>query len=214
MMKAAIFDFDGVVIDSKEIHRKSWELLAAREGRSLPDGHFERGFGRTNRIIIPEILGWNCKPDEIERLSIAKEEIYRLILKEEGISPIRGIVPFLDQLKVAKIPCAIGSSTALANIELVFSLTGIGRYFHAVVSAEDVTRGKPDPEVFLTAARKLGIESHACVVFEDALVGVDAALTGGMRAVALTTSHPASSFERAFKVFETLEGVPIDVIFS
>ncbi|MCB1121472.1 MAG: HAD family phosphatase [Verrucomicrobiae bacterium] len=191
----AIFDWDGVVIDSSRCHEKSWDLLAEEEGRILPEGHFKKGFGRKNQVIIPDILGWTRDPDEIERLGHRKEALYRQLVLEDGVERISGIEDFLKSLWSAGIPCAVGSSTPRKNVETILGLVGFAGYFEAIVCAEDVTHGKPHPEVFLTAATKLGIQPENCVVFEDAFAGLEAAKAGGMKSIGLATTHPAESLQ-------------------
>lgn len=191
----ALFDWDGVIIDSARQHEQSWVLLAREIGRSLPEGHFKKGFGRKNEAIITDILHWSDDPRRIAQLSLRKEELYRELVITEGVDPLPGVREFLARLRDAGVPCAIGSSTHRANIETIFAITGLARYFAHVVSAEDVRAGKPDPQVFLLGARRIGRAPTACIVFEDALAGLQAAQAGGMRAVAVATTHPVTGLE-------------------
>ena len=193
----AIFDWDGVIIDSSWHHEESWERLARELGKPLPPGHFLKGFGRKNEFIIPEILGWSRAAAEIARISLRKEALYREVVAERGIEPLPGVRPWLERLRDAGVPCAIGSSTHRANIDLSLGLIGLGEFFAHIVSAEDVTRGKPDPQVFLTAAARIAREPERCVVFEDALVGLAAARAGGMKCVAVATSNPPEQLRPA-----------------
>ena len=185
----AIFDWDGVIIDSSSHHEESWERLARELGRLLPQGHFKKGFGRKNEFIVPEILGWTRDTAEIERISLRKEALYSDVVAELGIAPLPGVRPWLERLRDTGVPCAIGSSTHRANIDLSLDLIGLREFFANIVSAEDVTRGKPDPLVFLTAAARIGRQPERCVVFEDAFVGLEAARAGGMKCVAVATTH-------------------------
>jgi HAD superfamily hydrolase (TIGR01509 family) len=196
----AIFDWDGVIIDSRRHHEESWNRLAQEEKKSLPQGHFIKGFGRKNDYIIPEILGWTHEAGEIERIALRKEAIYRDIVGEWGIEPLPGVREWLGALKEAGVPTAIGSSTHRANIDLSLGIMGLQPFFAHVVSSEDVTRGKPDPQVFLTAARKIDRKPEACVVFEDAHVGIEAARAGGMRAIAVATTHRPGELTNADRV--------------
>jgi beta-phosphoglucomutase family hydrolase len=197
MKWGAIFDWDGVIIDSSAHHEESWERLAAETGYSLPPGHFRRGFGMKNEKIIPDLLAWSFDPDEIHRLSLRKEELYREIVKEWGIAPLPGVLVWLDRLRDQGIPCAIGSSTHRLNIETGLSILGFRERFASVVTAEDVRHGKPDPEVFLTAAARIGVAPQRCVVFEDALVGIEAAHRGAMQVVAVATTNPIELLKAA-----------------
>lgn len=193
----AIFDWDGIVIDSSAAHEESWELLAAEENLPLFEGHFKLGFGRKNEWIIPNMLKWSENPAEIARLGFRKEELYRQIIAERGIEPLPGVRELLDFLKEKAIPCVVGSSTPRLNVETIMDVIGVRGYFSGICAAEDVTRGKPDPEVFLKAAAKIDRQPGRCVVFEDAHYGIEAALAGGMKAVAVGTTHPLDSFAKA-----------------
>ena len=191
---AVIFDFDGVVIDSHEAHERSWFALADELDRPFTRETFVATFGQRNESILP-LLGWAEEGDKarIQQLGDRKETLYREILRSEGIQPLPGVVALLEDLRAQGIPSAIGTSTPRANVECVLEITGLAVFFREVASAEDVTRGKPDPEVFLKAAEKLGVAPFACVVIEDARVGIRAAKAAGMKALAVTTTHPAES---------------------
>ena len=186
-----IFDWDGVIIDSSRQHEASWERLAAEEGCVLPAGHFKAGFGKKNEWIIPELLGWTREPAEIHRLSLRKEALYRAIVVERGLDALPGVREFLGRLRDAGVPCCIGSSTHRENITTILGVLGFAGMFGGMVTAEDVTQGKPHPDVFLKAAAKLGRAPGRCVVFEDAFAGIEAARAGGMKVVGVATTHPA-----------------------
>ncbi|MFP6899947.1 MAG: HAD family phosphatase [Opitutales bacterium] len=191
MRIGAIFDWDGVVIDSSEHHEKSWEMLAEEVGESLPPDHFKRGFGKRNAVIIPEILNWSQDPAEIERWSLRKEELYREVVAERGLRALDGVRQLLDELNEAKIPCIVGTSTERANVEMSLELLSLHGQFSDMVCSEDVSRGKPDPEVFLKAAEKTGLPPERCFVIEDTAHGLEAALAGGMKAIGVATTRPA-----------------------
>jgi len=186
----ALFDWDGVIIDSSAQHEKSWEQLAAEIGKPLPADHFVRGFGMKNQAIIPDILGWTDDPAEVDAWSLRKEHLYREVIREEGIRPLPGVMDLLQLLDERDVPCAVASSTHRENVETVFDAIGVRRFFRAVVTAEDVSRGKPDPEVFVRSAGKIGCRPEDCVVFEDALVGIEAGLAAGARVIAVATTNP------------------------
>jgi beta-phosphoglucomutase family hydrolase len=202
---ACIFDWDGVIIDSSRAHEESWERLALEINRPLPPGHFVKGFGSKNEFIVPEILGWTRDLSEIHRLSLRKEALYRQVVQERGQPALPGARAWLERLATAGIPCAIGSSTHRDNIELILGLTDLREFFQAIVTAEDVSLGKPDPEVCLTAAARLGYPPDRCIVFEDALVGLAAARAGGMRVIAVATTHRADELTEADQVVHRLD---------
>ncbi len=197
MTIGAIFDWDGVVIDSSSHHEASWELLAKEVSKPLPSDHFKRGFGQRNAVIIPEILDWSHDPAEIARWSLRKEALYRDIVGEQGLVALNGVRELLDELNEAEIPCVVGTSTERANVEMSLDLLSLHGKFSDMVCSEDVSRGKPDPEVFLKAAEKTGLPPNRCFVIEDTAHGVEAALTGGMKAIGVATTRPARHLSAA-----------------
>lgn len=202
-----LFDWDGVVVNSAPQHQVSWELLAAEEGLALPAGHFKRGFGRRNSFIIPEVLGWAREPIEIERLSQRKEVLYREILEQTPLEPLPGVRSLLQDLKVNGVPCAVGSSTERENITMLLQRFGLIDLFAVLITAEDVSLGKPDPEVFLKAAEAINRHPKNCVVLEDSEAGLQAARAGGMYALGVANTHPVSELQSADQVVSSLEQV-------
>jgi len=212
MTWGAIFDWDGVIIDSSAHHEESWERLAREVAKPLPAGHFKRGFGMKNEFIIPQLLAWTSDVDEIKTLSLRKEALYREVVRDRGLKPLAGVKTWLKKLAEAKVPCVIGSSTHRENIEMALELIGLHEYFSAVVSSEDVTHGKPHPDVFLQAARKIGCSPERCVVFEDAQVGIQAARAAGMRVIAVATTHPLDELKAADLAVKRLDELTIEQI--
>jgi beta-phosphoglucomutase family hydrolase len=202
---AAIFDWDGVIIDSSRQHERSWQQLAEEEGRVLPPNFFRRCFGMKNEPAISELLGWTRDPQEIHQLSLRKEEFYLDLIRHDRIAPLLGVVAWLNTLRRASIPCAIGSSTPRGNIECVIDAVNLRSHFQVIIAAEDVKHGKPHPEVFVLAAKKLGVPPTRCVVFEDAHVGIEAARAAGMKVVGVATTHPAETLRGAARVVQRLD---------
>lgn len=201
-----LFDWDGVVIDSSAQHERSWELLASERSLSLPEGHFKAGFGKKNEVIIPA-LGWSEDPEIVKKLADRKEEIYRELVAASGVVILPGARELLSALKAAGIPRAVGSSTPRANLEALFAATALDRFFDAVVCGNDVTHGKPDPEVFLKGAFLLGLDPGRCVVIEDAFAGIEAARRGGMKVIGVATTNPIESLSECDLAVPSLEGV-------
>lgn len=206
MLRAVIFDWDGVVVDSSAHHERSWEILAAQRGLPLPAGHFKRGFGKKNNVIIPD-LGWATDPGEVDALAHEKEEIYRDLVRQHGIKPLPGVRALLSALQAANIPCAIGSSTERANLDCLLDLMELRHFFGVIVSGEEVVHGKPDPSIFLLAAERLGCTPADCVVIEDALVGIEAARRAGIPVLAVATTEPANALSCADRVVPDLSAV-------
>ncbi|MGH8048939.1 MAG: HAD family hydrolase, partial [Chthoniobacterales bacterium] len=200
---AAIFDWDGVIIDSSAQHERAWESLSVEINKPLPEGHFKRGFGKKNEVIIPD-LGWATEPAEVHALGVRKEELYRELIRRDGVTPLPGARELLEALDAAGVPCAVGSSTARINIETIFGMTGLQKFFRAMVTGEDVKHGKPAPDVFLAGAERLGVKPDRCVVFEDALVGIEAAHAGGMKCIAVATTNPIEALGAADMAVQSL----------
>jgi beta-phosphoglucomutase family hydrolase len=206
-MKGVIFDWDGVVIDSSAQHERSWELLAEEIQKPLPPGHFKAGFGKKNQEIIPDLYGWSDAPAEIQRLGDRKEELYRMLVREQGVVVLPGARELLVALRDASIRRSVGSSTPRSNLDAIFAATGLGELFDAVVSANDVGNGKPAPDVFLLAAERLGLEPADCLVIEDAHVGIEAAHRAGMKVLAVATTNPLTELVLADAAVSSLAGV-------
>ncbi len=207
-----VFDLDGVIIDSHDQHEKSWFQLAGELDLPLTREQFKESFGMRNEMCIPDVFGWVTREetDRIAELGDRKEELYRELLASGGLAPLPGVVALVSGLSAAEMPISLGSSTSRKNIEVCFKTTGLDRFFGLnYTGAEDVSRGKPAPDVFLEAARKIDRPANHCIVIEDAHVGIEAALAAGMKAIAVTTTHPRETFSDsgASLIVDSLEEV-------
>ena len=213
-----IFDLDGVLIDSHDQHQRSWFMLADELGRPLTKAQFKESFGMRNERVIPHVFGWAGaeERERIHELGERKEALYRELLRSDGIDPLPGVVDFLSALRDAGVPCVVGSSTSRLNIEVCLEMTGLNVFFgEHYAGAEDVSRGKPEPDIFLEAARRIDRDPARCFVVEDAHVGVEAGKRAGMRVIAVTTTHAAETFVGAATpdcLFSSLTEVDIDTI--
>lgn len=206
---AALFDWDGVIIDSSAQHEKSWERMSREDGLPLAPDYFKHSFGMKNENIIPDLLGWATDPEEVKRLSLRKESLYRAIVASDGMDALLGVEPWLKQLQATGVPCVIGSSSCRENIEVVIDQIGLRSYFKGIISGDDVVHGKPAPDIFLKAAAVAGVAPARCVVFEDAHVGIQAARRAEMKVVAVTTTHPSASFTDAEVVVGRLDDLDL-----
>jgi len=193
----ALFDWDGVLVDSKVLHRAAWDQVAREHGYSHGEADFTRHFGSQNRRAITELLGWTQDEAAVERISSRKEIIYRELLGQRADLWMSQSPAFVEQLAARGIPRAIVSSSPRQNIDVVLERSALRGVFDAIVTAEDTRVGKPHPEGFLLGARALGLPPARCVVFEDAPAGILAGRAGGMRVVALTTTHAAEELVAA-----------------
>ena len=207
--RGVIFDMDGVIVDSGPAHLESWKRLASENGLDITDAQFAETFGRPSREIIR--LRWGDRlpedearrDEEVRRLDDHKESIYREIIR--GRVPVMpGAVELIRALHAEGWRLGIGSSGPPANVALVVEELDLAPLLSGSTSASDVTRGKPDPEVFLIAAERMGVEPARCIVIEDAHHGIEAAHRAGMKAVALTSTHPAAQLAEADRVVSHL----------
>jgi beta-phosphoglucomutase family hydrolase len=202
-LRAVIFDMDGVLIDSADAHLESWRQLGKQLGVELTRERFLQTFGRQNRDVIPLLFGEGRTAEEIAALGEQKESIYRDLVRGK-LAPLPGAVELVQACADAGLKLAVGSSGHPENIELALVELGIRPLIQAIVSGDDVTRGKPDPQVFLMAANRLGVEPKSCAVVEDAPAGIEASRASGMITVAVATSRPASQLRRAHLVVDSL----------
>jgi HAD superfamily hydrolase (TIGR01509 family) len=186
--KAVLWDLDGTLVDSEEYHWLSWRDTMRAEAVDLSYEQFLASFGQRNDRILAGWLGPGTDPARVRRIGDAKELEYRRLAETRGLAPLPGAREWLSSLRAAGWRQAIASSAPRLNVETMLRVLNLASYLDAVVSAEDVTLGKPDPQVFLTAAAKLGVTPSRCIVVEDAAAGVEAARRAGMHSVGVSRS--------------------------
>lgn len=196
MKKAALFDMDGTLVDNTAAHIRAFEIFCARYGVTDWKQRLSQAYGMGNddimRLVMPEEV---IREKGLAALADEKEAIYREIYAPE-IHPVAGLRELLERLHEAGIRCAVGSSGCRANVDFVLEKCAIGKWFEARISGDRVTRCKPDPEIYLTAAAALGVDPADCVVFEDAKAGIESARRAGAgRIVALVTTLPREVLE-------------------
>lgn len=201
-MKAAIFDLDGVLIDSSPFHYEGWVRLGKEVGFTMTPEFFRATFGRRNDAILRRLVP-DATEEQIARWSDRKEALYREAARGK-LRPLPGATELLQVLRGRGFRLAIASSTPRQNITFALAELKLMGTFDVLVGAEDVQRGKPDPEVFLTAAQRLCVPPSSCVVFEDAVAGVEAAKRGGMKCIAVTTTNPREKLDAADLVVDSL----------
>lgn len=211
--RAALWDVDGTLIDSREYHWLSWQGALAREGFDVTPEQFAASFGRRNDEILRGFFP-SYSSEEITRVGESKEVAYRRLVREKGIDLLPGVRRWLDRLREGGWLQAVASSAPRANLEVIVEALGLDGYFAAVASAEDVTEGKPDPQVFLVAAAKLGVEPGSCVVVEDAPAGTEAARRAGMRSIGVLSSHGELEADIVVRTLEELPDTAFDDLLS
>jgi beta-phosphoglucomutase len=194
---AVIFDVDGVLTDSYQPHFLSWQRMFNELGVEFTEETFRGTFGRTNRDIFGELYQGSLSEEEIVRRGDRKEVLYREIITESFV-PVPGAADLIDALADAGFKLAVGSSGPPENIQVTLEKLGRTSRFSAIVTGADVKRGKPDPQVFLLAAERLGMPPARCAVIEDAPQGVEAANRAGMTSIGLlgTTTREKLSHAR------------------
>jgi beta-phosphoglucomutase len=212
---AAIWDVDGTLVDTAELHFQAWSKLTSPYGRSFSRQEFAETFGRRNPEIIRQLFGDGLDDQQVARLGEQKEEYYRSQARR-GVDLLPGVRQLLEELREAGFQQAIGSSAPRENLALILQLTRTSSFFDVVVSMEDTDRGKPDPQVFLLAAERLRMSPERCVVLEDAVAGAQAAKAAGMKCVAVrfVGNHSQESLRQAGAdlVVHSLEEVGADIL--
>jgi len=206
---SVVWDLDGVIVDSAEAHNASWVAMAAEFGVPYnPDTDFKGIFGRHNTDIMAQLWGIS-DPVQVARMADSKESHFREAAVR--LKPLPGVVELLAALAEAGWRNAIGSSAPMANISALLTATGLAHYFEAIASGEDVKKGKPDPQVFLLAFERLGVEPAQGVVIEDAPAGIEAGKRAGAATLGVTTTQTRQTLIEAGadRVVETLAGVTI-----
>jgi beta-phosphoglucomutase len=204
--KAFLFDLNGTMIDDMAYHLDAWyDIIANELGSDLSREQVKQHmYGKNNELLIRIFGADKFTGQEMDRLSIQKENKYQLQYKPH-VSLLPGLSSFLQNASRENIKMAIGSAAIPYNIDFVIDTLNIRHYFEVIVSADDVEISKPHPETYLKAAKLLDVHPSACVVFEDAPKGVEAALNAGMKAVVLTTMHNRNEFAQYDNVILCVE---------
>jgi beta-phosphoglucomutase len=187
-IRAVLWDLDGTLADSAEYHWLSWRDTMSAEGVTISYEQFLASFGQKNDRILAAWLPPPHIPDVIQRIGDAKEEEYRRLARTRGLTPLPGAIEWVRRLHEAGWRQAIASSAPRLNVAAMLEALNLTNYFDAIASAEDVTAGKPDPQVFLAAAAKLNASPDRCVVVEDAAAGVEAARRAGMASIGVSAT--------------------------
>jgi len=190
-MRAVLWDLDGTLVDSEPYHWQAWYATMAAEGLAITREQFRATFGQRNDLIVAQWLGSDVAPDRARQIGDAKEARYRRLVRQAGLAPSPGAAEWVKRLQQEGWRQAIASSAPRRNVEVVLELLRFSDCFQATVAAEDVQRGKPDPQVFLLAASRLGAPPSRCIVVEDAAAGIEAARRAGMRSVGLSRTGAA-----------------------
>jgi len=211
-IQAVIWDLDGVIIDSADEHRRAWQRLARETGVTFTDADFWATFGKRNDDIIPQHWG-NVSKDRLQQLAERKEFYFREFVRE-ATAPLPGSMELMRGLHKIGFPQALATSTPIENIQLIKELLHLDYYLSALVSGESVARGKPAPDIFLKAADELHMSPPVCLVIEDAVAGVQAALAAGMRCIAVAGNRDMPGLRAADLVVRDLTELDVERVRS
>lgn len=193
---AVIFDMDGVICHTNPYHSKAFREFFGKRNLNPTDEEFaQHMFGKSNSYILRHFLQRDIEGEEFLRLEDEKESLFRE-LYEPYVEPISGFVEFVKRLKTEGIKMAVATSAPRANLDLIADKLSLQDYMGSFMASESVTKHKPDPEVYLTSAARLGVSPEQCVVFEDSFSGVSAGLNAGMKVVGVLTSHTRDELPR------------------
>jgi beta-phosphoglucomutase len=206
---AAIFDMDGVVVDNGDYHFKAWQDFARKHGVTLTKKYYFKHLdGRKSIDNARKILGQSISYKEARSFADERAKHYRRIYRP-NLKPMPGLIRFLDSLRAAGIKCAIATSASKTNIRFIIGGLRLRHHFTTIVDAARVKHGKPHPEVYLKTAKKLGLPPQRCIVFEDALVGIESAHRAGMKVVGVVTAHPLEKLAHADLVVKDFRSLTV-----
>jgi HAD superfamily hydrolase (TIGR01509 family) len=203
VIKAVLWDLDGVLVDTASFHFQAWRQLFAGEGKEIGEEEFRRTFGLRNDAILREILG-GLPHQRVGELSRRKEELFRAKIAG-AVTPMPGVPALLKRLRQTGKKTAVVSSAPRQNVEALLRGLRIENAFDLIIAEEDTSRGKPDPQGYLLAAERLETAPEECAVIEDAPAGMAAAKRAGMRCIGLAAGHAPDALAEADLVVASLE---------
>jgi HAD superfamily hydrolase (TIGR01509 family) len=192
---AILWDLDGVIVDSGELHHRSFEVILAEYGLEFPLSKFQKTFGRNNDSVLEMVIGKKPDPEWRETVNFRKEKWFCQHI-HDGLKLLPGVLEWLKWFDSQNIPQAVASSAPMENITLSLDEFELSNYFQAIISGNRIA-GKPDPKVFLRAAAALETPPEKCIVIEDTIHGMQGAFAGGMRCITVATTLPISEFASA-----------------
>lgn len=210
---AFLFDMDGVIVDSNPVHKIALRQFCQQHGHDLTEQQLrDKIYGRTNKDWIPAVFG-NISPEQVKAFADEKEAMFRVMYKE-SIRPLEGLLVFLEKLRKFGLDCAIATSAPRENVDFVLDMTGTGQYFETILDESFVSRGKPDPEIYLKTAAALGYKPEDCIVLEDSVSGVKSGKAAGCKVVGILTTHTPDELVGTDVVAENFESLDPHTLIS
>ncbi len=208
---AVIFDMDGVIIDSNPVHKIALKQFCKQHGHELDEQELrDKIYGRTNKDWIPNVFP-GIDNIKLKEYADEKEALFRELYKDE-IKPLRGLISFLTALDEANIPKAVGTSAPHENVDFTLTKTDTQKYFQTILDESFVTKGKPDPEIYIKCAAALGYPAEQCVVFEDSISGVQAGKAAGCKVIGVKTTHSAPELGEIDMSIHDFDGLKVSDI--
>lgn len=205
---------DGVIVDNHNYHVKAWEVFCNRHKIQFTEKTFRaKYFGKNNFDILNGLMSIPPTQNQIETLGEEKETIYRNLYQKDIVA-LKGLIPFLFQLKELGIKTAVATSAPTSNLDFTLDSLKIRHLFDVIVDASGVIKGKPDPEIYIKASNLLQISPSNCVVFEDSISGILSGQSAGMRVVALVTTHKADELPKTFLKVNDFTETSIELLTS
>ena len=206
-----IFDMDGVIVDSNPYHKIALNQFCTKYGYRLSEEDLlKKIYGRTNKEWIPNLFG-NISESQLRDYADEKETLFRELYKND-IKPVKGLVRFLDMLNEHSISRSIGTSAPRANVDFTLSETGREKYFSVILDEAFVSKGKPNPEIYIKSSQALGLPASQCIVIEDSLSGIKAGKAAGAKVIGITTTHTAEEMAETDLVIDDFESLTIEIL--
>ena len=209
--RAILWDLDGTIVDTKACHFHTWQYALEKHGFSLEQTVFDKNFGRNNTTLLPLYLGFQPDAGLAAEIITDKETLFRQIAPRQA-ALIPGVETWLSSVDAMNIAQAIASSAPMENISVLLNCSNLDHYFDLFVSGVDLPT-KPEPDIFLHTASRLGYQPRECLVIEDSVSGVQAAKSAGMMCIAVTTSHPRDELVLADLVVDDFQ-IPVEEAFD
>ncbi|MBI3034181.1 HAD family phosphatase [Candidatus Woesearchaeota archaeon] len=210
MIKAVIFDMDGVIIDSEPLHFAAYKKVLERHGKTITADVYKKWFGIQPRVTLRHFLGIDDE-EKLKELALEKDSYFRESVRRD-LKPINGSVELLHKIKSLGYKVALATAATQGNADLILGKLSLGNFFDAVVTAADTKKGKPDPEVFIKAAEKLNAKPDECVIVEDSKHGIQAARNAGMKCIAVATTHKPDELAIADIVVNSIMEIKLSML--
>lgn len=209
---SVIFDMDGVIIKNSEYHKLAWNKFCENYEVFLSEEEMKHHiYGTINKTALEYIFKRKMSIEEVKSYGDEKENIYREIYAPH-IKITDNLISFLNLLKENNVTLAIATSADNTNVKFVMNNLGIREYFKYIVDADQVTKGKPDPEIYLKACEKIGQTPDKCIVIEDSVSGVKAGINAGMKVIAITHTHELKELNEADMIIDNFNELSIEIL--